>query len=254
MKKINISYWCYCLLAATLCLACNKTDYPTFETKFTGIYFQEDSIRYSFGITPLATTSYILKLPVRIMGVPASQKRTFKFEIITHKTTAKANEHYRMPQECVIEADSVNGILPLEILRENLSDSVNWQITFKLVQTEDFSPVSEAGHQIIASFNNIVEPPAWKDWQGKPTWPDDKLGPWNPIVWVKFMEYFRQMEQTNPASYQAIVKACGENLENVEYGWPWDFDLTLKKYVLIPLYDFFQNHPEYIVEMPDPNA
>lgn len=254
MKRLKyITQGWFCLMAITLFASCEKTDYATFDTTFTGIYFSEDSMRYSFGVTPLATTSYIMKLPVKIMGAPTKQKRTFQIEVIAKTTTAKENMHYKMPAECVIEADSVNGFLPLEVIREDLGETESYQVTFKLIKTDQFTPIQEIGEQIIAIFNNIVEPPAWKDWQGNPTWPDDKLGPWNPIVWVKFMEYFRLMEESHPATYKSIVAACGPNLENVEYGWPWDFDVSIKKYILIPLYDFFQKHPEYNVEMPNPN-
>ncbi|MEG2556422.1 MAG: DUF4843 domain-containing protein [Odoribacter sp.] len=255
MKKIKYisNGWIY-LILGLLFTACEETNYPTFETTFTGIYFPKDSIRYSFGITPLATTNYTMELPIKIMGVPVNRERTFKVIIVPNKTTAQADVHYKMPTECVIKADSINGILPLEVFRKELGDSLNWQVSFKLQETTDFVPVHSAGDQVVATFNNVVEPPAWKDWQGNPTWPDFKLGPWNPFVWVKFIEYFRQMEQTVPATYRAIVKTCGPNLENVQFGWLWDYDYTMTKYILIPLYNFFQQHPEYGAEIPNPNV
>lgn len=253
MKKSRyIPHWLIALISGMLIAACENTDYPTYETDFTGIYFAEDSMRYSFGITPLATTSYTMKLPVKIMGIPVSQQRTFKIEIIADKTSAKVNTHYKMPTTCVIEADSINGILPLEVLRENLGDEQNWQVAFKLMPTDDFTPVKEVGEQIFAIFNNIVEQPDWKDWTGAPTWIEEQLGPWNPVVWIKFMEFFRKLEQINPVAYKTIVETYGPNLEDAD-GWIYEFNYTLTKYVLIPLYDFFQANPEYGIEMPNPN-
>ena len=135
------------LLLGLLSVSCEKTTYPEYDTAFSGIYFEEDSIRYSFGVTPLSTSSYIMELPVKIMGTPTKQRRTFQVEVIANKTTAEVNVHYKMPAECVIEADSVKGILPLEVLRNDLGDTDSYQVTFKLKKTETFTPVSEAGER-----------------------------------------------------------------------------------------------------------
>lgn len=96
----------------------------------------------------------------------------------------------------------VNGVLPVTVLREHLGSDGYWQVAFRLLSTDDFEPEAEVGTVSIASFNNIVEPPQWKDWSGKVVWPNYKLGVWDPVKWVKFMEYFRAMEQTAPATYK----------------------------------------------------
>lgn len=233
-------------------ISCGKTDYNTYDPAYSGIYFAEDSVVYSFGVTVLEVTSHVMDLPVRVMGIPTAQKRTFKVEVVGDKTNAKPDVHYVMPTDFVIEADSVNGILPLNILRDSLGDDAYWQVAFRLVASDDFVPERNVGEVIVASFNNIVEPPAWKDWQGRPTWPDYKLGVWQPIKWLKFMEYFRAMEQTVPSTYKAMVEKYGPNLEKVDYGWPSDYDFAVTKYILTPMYDFFAKHPEYEVVMPKP--
>ena len=241
------------LLITGIFSSCEDTDYPTFDIKQASIYFEKDSIVYSFGTTPLSISNYTLNLPVKIMGIPSKEKRIFKVELIKKKTNAIAEQQYRIPKELVIEADSVNGVIPVKIIRAGLGEEKKWQIGFKLIATTDFLPASEIGDQVVAGFNNIVEPPTWKDWQGNPAWPLDRLGEWNPVVWVKFMEYFRNMEQTSPSTYKKMVEQHGPNLENVNYSWPWDYDYAITKYILIPMYDFFQKHPEYGINMPDPN-
>lgn len=255
MKKNRYIFnWCIGLVAGILLTGCEKTDYMTYDPSFMGVYFTEDSTRYSFGVTPLDVETYVMKLPVKIMGTPTKEKRVLKFEVVADSSTAIAGKHYRLPAECVIEADSVNGVLELEIIREELGDVQKWRLMVELLENDNFSPLEKVGARTVAIFSNVVEPPAWKDWEGNPTWPDDKLGPWNPVVWVKFMEFFRKIEETNPMTYQMLVKQLGPNLENVEYGWPYDYDFTFTKYVLIPLYAFFQEHPEYEVEMPNPGV
>ena len=71
-------------------------------------------------------------------------------------------------------------LLPVTVLREHLGSDGYWQVAFRLLATDDFEPETEVGTVSIASFNNVVEPPQWKDWSGKVTWPDYKLGVWDP--------------------------------------------------------------------------
>ena len=121
-----------------------------------------------------------------------------------------------------------------------------WQVAFRLLSTDDFEPEAEVATVSIASFNNIVEPPQWKDWSGKVVWPNYKLGVWDPVKWVKFMEYFRAMEQTAPATYKGMVDMYGPNLENVQYGWMDEYNYAATKYILTPMYDFFAANPELL--------
>lgn len=250
MKKIKYAL-IYGLIFCGI-ISCGKTDYSTYDPAYAGIYFAEDSMVYSFGVTVLEVTSHVMDLPVCVMGVPTAEKRTFKVEVIADKTNAKPDVHYVLPTELVIEADSVNGVLPLNILRDSLGDDAYWQVAFRLVASDDFVPETNVGDVIVASFNNVVEPPGWKDWQGKPAWPDYKLGVWNPNTWIKFMEYFRAMEQTVPSTYQGMVDLYGPNLENVQYGWMDEYNYAATKYILTPLYDYFTAHPEYGVTIPKP--
>ena len=91
-----------------------------------------------------------------------------------------------------------------------------------------------------------MEPPQWKDWQGNLTWPNHKLGVWDPVKWVKFMEYFRAMEQSAPATYKGMVEMYGPDLEKVQYGWMDEYNYAATKYILIPMYDFFEANPELL--------
>lgn len=240
------------LIVALGITSCEQTDYTSFEVSQSSIYFPKDSISYSFGTTPYNITTYTLNVPVKIIGTSAKEKRNFQIEIISDRSNAKAGEQYNIPSELVIEIDSVNGIIPVEFIRENLGNDKRWQMCLHLVATEDFALAKEVGDQIIVNFNNIVEPPTWTDFQGNIVWPQNKLGVWNPIVWITFMEYFRKMKETVPATYQKMVEAYGPNLEHVTYGWPYDFDYAVQKYIMIPMYEYFQQHPELGVDMPNP--
>lgn len=250
MKRINLYQLC-AGLAVIMLSSCGKTDYTRFDSDFTGIYFQKDSMHYSFSVTPLDIETYTLQIPVRIMGATSGTERKFKAEIISDRTTAKAGEQYTVfPETFVIPSDSINGVLPVEFIRSGLSEAV-WKLGLRLIPYENFQPTNEKKYEITITFDNLVTPPDWKDWEGNPDWADFALGPWNPNVWIKFMEFFREMEETAPVTYANMVKDFGPNLEK---GWPWDYETSVKKYILIPLYDFFEAHPEYGAEIPDPQT
>lgn len=154
----------------------------------------------------------------------------------------------------VLPKDSIHGYIPLVIYRNSLGDS-NYVVSFKLVAKDGFTPVNQPYNKIKIVFNNRVEPPKWKDWQGNPTWPDYILGAWNPLTYIKFIELFRAIEQEAPETYKAMVDQFGPDLENVTYGWPYDYDYTMTKYVTIPLYQYFmEQHPELGVVIPRPNG
>lgn len=50
-----------------------------------------------------------------------------------------------------------------------------------------------------------------------------------------------------------MVDHFGENFEKYP-GWFYPYDYTVKHYILIPVYDYFQEHPELgITDIPNPN-
>lgn len=219
----------------------------------TGLYFQKDSITYSFGVTPIEVTEYTLKVPLRVMGNKSSEQRAFEIKINNDKTTAEKSVHYDLDNAFTVEKDSINAYLNLKIKRSALEGNNNYRVAINLVENQNFAPVNEKYKSIVIYFNNRVDPPDWKDWQGKPTWPDFKLGKWNPLTYIKFIELFRNMEVTAPSTYKNMVAEFGKDLKNVQYGWPWDYDQSMTKYILIPLYQYFmEENPSLGVTIPRP--
>ena len=253
MKKIIQIKFLLPLAAGMLLLAsCKKTEYAVYDQQFAGIYFQQDSVYYSFGVTPIERHSYDLKVPVRIMGTASGTERNFAVSVVPEKTTAIKGLHYTMPETFTIAADSINGYIPITILRDSLKDK-DFKLYLKLAENTSFSPVNGNLKEVVIHFNNKVEPPTWKDYWGDPTWPDFKLGSWNPLTYIKFIELFRAMEEKAPETYASMIAEFGPDLENVTFGWPWDYDKSMTKYVLIPLYQYFmEQHPDLGITIPRP--
>lgn len=242
------------LVPIALLSSCKKDQPQTFDKNFTGIYFVEDSINYSFSVTPLDVHEYLLKVPVQIMGAPASKDRVFVAEVVSDRTTANPGVQYTIDGDMVVPKDSIRGFIPVMIHRETLGTN-DFSIHFRLKEENGFTPVNEKFKEVIVVFNNRVEPPKWLDWQGKPTWPSYYLGAWNPLTYIKFIEYFRALEQKVPETYAAMVALYGPDLEHVDFGWPYDYQNTMTKYVLIPLYQYFvEQHPELGVVIPRPSG
>jgi len=233
--------------------SCKKGEDKIFDKNFTGIYFQQDSVYYSFGVTPLDVQTHNLQVPVTIMGSPADADRTFSAEIITDKTTAVAGEHYSLTNAFVVKKDSINSYITIRINRAKLGTS-DFKICFRLVERNGFVPVNEALKTAVVFFNNKVEKPTWKDFSGKNAYWPTQLGVWNPITYIKFIELFRAMEQKAPETYAVMVKNYSQDLANMR-GWPYDYDNSMIKYTLIPLYQYFvEQHPELGVVVPRPRG
>lgn len=240
-------------------MSCSETDYPTFDTSISEIYFMKDSTHYSFGLTPPSVSDKTVHIPVRIVGQKSSTAREFKVEIITEKSNATANTHYNIPDKLVVEADSVNSLLPVQLHRNNLGNEQIWEVAFRLVPNDNFSPATEIGDdntiESVLTFTNIITKPDWGlDWQGNPIWMEDELGPWHPTKWLMFITFYREIKEKSPATYKNMVEQFGDEFEKYE-GWGfYPYDYTVKHYILIPLFAYFQEHPELgITDMPDPN-
>ena len=102
-----------------LCIAsCHETDYPTFDDSVIDIYFTQDSVNYSFGVTPLSTTEHVVELPVRIIGASVKEvARNFKIEVVDKRTNAESPLHYTVPEQLTLEKDSVNAVVPVTLKR-----------------------------------------------------------------------------------------------------------------------------------------
>lgn len=257
MKKITSLI---ILLSAILNLSsCSETDYPLFDDSVINIYFTQDSVNYSFAFVPIEIKEHIVELPIQIIGNPSKENRTFTVEIVKEKTDATEDVHYRLPKQLSIPADSITGIIPLTLLRDELKEN-EWEVTLRLVKDNNFIPIQEneakTKNEITIAFSDIVKQPSnWLDYNNE--WPSSILGPWNPLVYRKYMEFFQQTKETNPVFYQDMTNKYGTYLEREIFGgtdYTSGYNYTFKKYIFLPLYKYFnEEHPELGIIFPYPN-
>lgn len=248
MIKMNVKnkIWLFILaLVAGVSQSCEEEALFFEEESQAGVYFQTDSIVYSFGVTPFEIKDHTLQIPLKIIGTPSNNARAVKVKVDEERTTAIYPAHYEVSDASIVLADSVNGYLDLKINRETLGEE-EFKVTIELQENEFFKPVNETYKRVVVYFNNQVNRPTWN------SWPISRLGTWDPMKYIKFIELFREMETVAPSTYNAIVAEFGPDLKNMA-SWPWNYTYSMEKYVLVPLYRYFMvDHPELGITVPKP--
>ncbi len=254
------------LALALLVVSCEDTDYMKFDTSHNGTYFLEDSMTYSFGVTPIEVKSHTLQIPVKIMGtVSQTEPREIAYEIIQYtnlpgdSVPAVENKQFRIGK-AIVEPDSIMGYISVEIFREALEGSnaegfKRYRLGLKLIENEYFEPTLSADrHSLILTFDNAVEIPEWLNADGDRVFPSYLYGKWHPFKLIKMVEFYHQIEEKLPDTYKKMVALYGENMEHIHFGDPYEYSTVFRKYVLKPTHDFLNDPANYemiISEYPD---
>lgn len=249
MKKIyQLLIW---IMAISLLSSSCERDYLLYDnSQKDAVYFDisKDSIHISYGFTPV--TTYESSLKVKLMGVPKSEDRNFRLEVVKENSTAKKDLHYYLPENFVIKANDIDTTLKITFYRNKdanlLTDTVSLHL--RLVESDDLKVVGKRDYKI--SYTNVQPSSVW--W-----WYPKYLGEYNYDVAVKFIEYFQEMETKNKYIYDMLKGQYGEYLEKKSYisVLGGQYRKIFYKYVLIPLYDYYQENPELNVELPvDPRT
>ena len=75
MEKHNIwikAVWLLCSMVGGLLSTSCSEEYLTYDTDYSGIYFSDDTLHYSFGVTPTNICEKEYMIPVCLMGKPSS--------------------------------------------------------------------------------------------------------------------------------------------------------------------------------------
>lgn len=255
--------------AGAIAASCEDENYLTYDTDYNGAYFTSDTMQYSFGVLPVEVRTVIVNIPVSIMGPTSSSLRTIGVEVMTDTTTAVEGEHYIL-HDAVVLADSVSGYIPVELLRDGLKGSFaegyeRYRLGLRLVANENFVPTLNVKNQkFVLNFDNSVEQPNWLNAYGEKVWIERELGKWHPLKFIKMVEYFHAIEDILPETYEKMVLAYGENLENIPFGDPHLYRTIFRKYIYYPMYEYFSNpdnrdfilseFPDFPFDFPNPFA
>lgn len=244
------------LITMFLMTSCFDAEYLKYDISHSGVYFTKDSLNYNFGVTSLEINSYEYRIPVKIMGGLSKQDREISYEIIPDSTTAVEDLHFRFGR-AVIKADSIEGYIPITILRDNLEGNYNdgytyYKLSIQLVENGNFTPTLDSlSNARTLKFSNAIVEPDWFNYKQEKVWrpgnPHSKLGEWHPYKYIKLAEYFKKIKDVQPETYKKMVEYYGgENLEKVPYGDFYPYLHIMQKYVLSPLYQYFKDNLDEI--------
>lgn len=273
MKNLFKSIILMCLVGIYL-TACSEADYLKYDTSYSGIYFTKDELKYSFSVTPDEITSYLFKMPVQILGCISDQEREVKYRVNEDSTDAVEGIHYILGK-AIIAPDSITGYIPITILRDSLKGSypnyTTYRLYIELEENENFTPTLDSTSQArLLQFDNSIDIPEWTNDDGEKLWtpgnPHQNLGDWHPYTFQMLVEYFRKLKdiENMEESYNKMANAWGEYLERVKYASFHPYTNIMRKYVFVPLYEYFSNeankeeilkkYPDYPFNFPDPYA
>lgn len=266
--------------------SCSETDYMSYDPTACGVYFNHDTLTYSFSVTPVETTEYVLNVPVKVMGVVSQQARTFSYSVekvmpsdslqkliyIPEQSKyewATEGVEYSLPTEVTIPAGAIEGCIPVTIhrraLKGNFSEGYKrYRIVLRLKANNNFTPVLSEKDQVrIVQFDNAIDQPAWYNYdRSEKIWYKNYLGSWHPYTFIKLVEYFHELKSTLPETYKKIVELYGENLEHVPYGDFHEYRTIFRKHVFKRVYDHINDpsnrdmilsiYPDYPFDFPNP--
>ena len=271
----NLSKYMLLSLVAVVCLtACSETEYLKFDESHNGVYFTQDKLKYSFSVTDDSIRTYLFKMPIQIMGRTSTAEREVAYRVNPDSTDAIAGVHYELGK-AVIAPDSITGYIPVTILRDKLEGSYaegykTYRLYIELVENENFIPTLDTLSQArLLQFDNAIDTPEWLDYKGDKIWregnPHPDLGSWHPYTFMKLVEQFHTIEHEENMyeTYQKMVTYYGgENLEKVPYASFHPYTHIMRKYVFVPLYEYFSNednkeeilemYPDYPFNFPNP--
>ena len=183
--------------------SCSEYDYLKYDISHSGIYFTKDSLKYSFSVTPLEIKEYEFKVPIKILGGLSDKEREVAYRINPAHTSAVEGVHYNIGK-AVIFPDSIEGYIPVTILRDSLRGNYNdgyerYSLCIELVENNNFTPTLDSISQVrILQFDNAIDIPEWVDYKNDKIWrpgnPHDNLGSWHPYTYMKLVEQFHTIK------------------------------------------------------------
>ena len=249
MKYININWWI--ILGFVLFSACSR-DYLRYDTSQKDrVYWTliGDSLLYGFSSTYLIDSTS-LNIYIHVMGMPQDYDRAVSVEFIDSLTTGEENIHYFLGKEAIVKAGEVETSLPLTLYRNRDPEASFKRVSigFRLKANENFELVPGMGgsapYRVILQLQQVARP-GW--------WSDTYLGSFSEELYRAFMNQYASLETTNPTIYKTLVSYAGWDLSgwNASYIWQ-NYEYVTVKYIVHPLYDYYQENPHPDVNIPMP--
>lgn len=234
-----------------LCGACSR-DYLRYDVNQKDkIYLiLVDSAEYKFNSLNLQD-SMQAGPEIHLMGFPQDYDREIEIELIDSLTTAIKDVHYRLGNNVILKAGELMTHVPLTFYRTRDPELYKKRLSvgFRLKENDYFSLVptgmASTFFRVILTSEQVARPVWWKE---------AYLGPYSEVLYKDFLNQYVSLQTTNPTIYKTITAYVGymfSNSMNSPYVWD-NYEYPMVKFVVRPLYDYYQKNPHSDVNIPTP--
>ena len=248
MNKMKLYvFWGTLILVVGINASCDR-DYLAYEQEKDRIYFMPGS--------DIGTTTTIFEdwensdtkqvaANFYVMGFPSPELRKINLEIVDTLTDAVEGQDYILEKELVMPVNEVSAYIPVitwKRRKEGDTRPDHLQVGLRLVENNHYLPTMSDTR--IFLYNKTVPQKPWY-------WKEVVLGPWSPGLMYKIIEQYRSLKTTNVDVYNSIHRFMGDNFQ-ASY-WPSAVEYLVIKYVVTPVYYYYEEHPEPgVVVIPKP--
>ena len=110
-----------------------------------------------------------------------------------------------------------------------------------IVENESFMPA--LGYTLLLCYTHgAINKPNF--------WSEARLGPFSVGLLNRFLEQYNSLKESDPVVYEYICKYTGEHWSSDLWEWPSAVDYLVVKYIVTPLYYYYEKHPEPGVAIP----
>ena len=246
MNEIRLLFCLGIIGLSNLLLSCH-TDYIKYEENKDRVYFSQ--YQYVKGDASYNRFPYwdqgnrlTVSRYLNVMGFPADKDREVQVEIVDSLTTAIEGEDFVLSEKFVIPAGKVSSQLPMitwNRREEGDTRSDTLSVGLMIVENENFIPTMGYIIKLCYIHGEISKPGFWYD---------GIFGPFSPGLLYKFLDQYNSLKETNPEVYEILYGYVGEDW-NIYY-WPDAVDYLISKFIMTPLYYYYQEHPEPGVVIP----
>lgn len=245
MKLITIKNIVLCAPLALAFIGCTEEDYKLYDTTQKDSVFFEyrntnnelvDEVSYNFGYD--IATVYTVDIPVTLMGVPKEYDRIIDIKVVEEGTTMAEGVNYTITDN-VIPANAVNGIVHVNLLRENDPDIRQEAKTLVLTigENEDLKSVGENSMTVTYSDLRVeIRPSWWTTYSCLPVYSFENAQ-------LFFHYFYERAPKADISVFNEMVAKYGEYFVKASniMGPMAMYEPFLRNYVLIPMY---KEHPE----------
>lgn len=223
--------------------ACEKDPWTWDTSRKTGIALEDRSTAVITFSQYTDTTWAAGQIKFSILGLPVDYDREVSVGVIDSLTNIPSTDYHI---DAVLLAGAESGkifVWARRPIHKEYEDMKLW-IGLRVLENEEFVPMMRS--QIV--FGVRVEQPQEPQW-----WLVELMGKFSAPAYRKLHEVYYDLWMRRPEEYRAMLDVYGRQLSNLEEwsGIYLAFQKLFKQGVLVPMFDYFTEHPNSEVDIPE---